>query len=194
MRSMGMDTPQGFLESIDLDAGRTGTPEGRVIRSYMAHHQGMLLCAVANALTGDALSRSFCRMPKVRAFLLLLREREDLRRPVTLTLPKARRQAAPVPQIPAVQLAPLRLPVEAALLGGGRAFLLQSAGGLGVMGYEKILISRFTRDPSRREGIQFYVMESGRLWQPFDPRLSGSAAAEDGCLIYTREHRSSACA
>lgn len=189
MRSMGMDTPQGFLESIDLDAGRTGTPEGRVIRSYMAHHQGMLLCAVANALTGDALSRSFCRMPKVRAFLLLLREREDLRRPVTLTLPKPRRQAAPVPQIPAVQLAPLRLPVEAALLGGGRAFLLQSAGGLGVMGYENVLISRFTRDPSRREGIQFYVMESGRLWQPFDPRLSGSAAAEDGCLIYTREHR-----
>ena len=58
------------------------------MRSHMAHHQGMLLCAVANALTGNALSRAFCRMPKVRAFLLLLREREDRHRPVTLTLPK----------------------------------------------------------------------------------------------------------
>ena len=67
MHSLGLDTPQGFLESIDLDTQRTGVPEGRIVRSHMAHHQGMLLCAVANALTGNALSRAFCRMPKVRA-------------------------------------------------------------------------------------------------------------------------------
>lgn len=189
MHSLGLDTPQGFLESIDLDTQRTGVPEGRIVRSHMAHHQGMLLCAVANALTGDALSRAFCRMPKVRAFLLLLREREDRHRPVTLTLPKPRREAAPAPQMPQVPLAPLRLPVEAALMGGGKAFLLQSAGGLGVMGYDNIFINRFTRDPSCREGIQFYLLESGRLWEPFDPRLSGKVWAEDGCLVYTREHR-----
>ena len=49
-------------------------------------------------------------------------------------------------------------------MGGGKAFLLQSAGGLGVMGYDNIFINRFTRDPSCREGIQFYLLESGRLW------------------------------
>ena len=74
-------------------------------------------------------------------------------------------------------------------MGGGKAFLLQSAGGLGVMGYDNIFINRFTRDPSCREGIQFYLLESGRLWEPFDPRLSGKVWAEDGCLVYTREHR-----
>ena len=110
MHSLGLDTPQGFLESIDLDTQRTGVRGGRIVRSHMAHHQGMLLCAVANALTGDALSRAFCRMPKVRAFLLLLREREDRHRPVTLTL---LRPAGPSPpQMPQVPLAPLRLPVE----------------------------------------------------------------------------------
>ncbi len=189
MRSLGMETPQGFLESIDFHPARADTPEGRVVRSHMAHHQGMLLCAIANALTGDALCRAFCRMPKVRAFLPLLREREDSRRPVTLTLPKPRRSAQPAPAQLSVSLSPLRLPVEAALLGGGRAFLMQSAGGLGVMGDQDVLINRFTRDPSRREGIQFYLMEAGRLWQPFDPRLSGKVVLEDGCLVYFREHR-----
>ena len=41
----------------------------------MAHHQGMALCAIANALTGGVLERTFEKDPRVRAIEPLLEEK-----------------------------------------------------------------------------------------------------------------------
>ena len=189
MRTLGMWTPHGFYESVDTDPARSGEEAYRIVRSHMAHHQGMLFCALVNALTDGALVRAFCRLPMVRAYTLLLKERAELRRPQALTLPKPRPDAVASAAYPSVSLAPLALPVEAALVSGGHAFLLQSASGLGVMGFDDLYINRFSRDASRREGIQFYLLEKGRMWQPFDPRFPGEVRAEDGCVTVVREHR-----
>ena len=50
-------------------------PKGKrsvVVRSYMAHHQGMSLVALANALLADVMTRRFHAEPMVRAIDLLL--------------------------------------------------------------------------------------------------------------------------
>jgi cyclic beta-1,2-glucan synthetase len=66
----------GFHEAIDFSADRvTDKSVGRVVRSFMAHHQGMSLLAIVNTLFDDVMPRRLERDPIVRATELLLEER-----------------------------------------------------------------------------------------------------------------------
>ena len=67
-------------------------------------------------------------------------------------------------------------------MGGGKAFLLQSAGGLGVMGYDNIFINRFTRDPSCREGIQFIFWSPAACGNPLIPACRARCGRRTVCL------------
>ena len=60
----------GLFEAIDF---RDGEP--RCVASHMAHHQGMLFCAIANALTDGILWRSKMQLPEFRALEPLLQEK-----------------------------------------------------------------------------------------------------------------------
>jgi cyclic beta-1,2-glucan synthetase len=58
----------GFYEALDFTRQRV--PETRsvaLVRAYMAHHQGMTLVSLANALLGAAVRRRFQREPLIRA-------------------------------------------------------------------------------------------------------------------------------
>jgi cyclic beta-1,2-glucan synthetase len=66
----------GFYESIDYTAERLPQDQKRaVIRTFMAHHQGMGLVALDNLINRDAMQRRFHAEPIVQATELLLQER-----------------------------------------------------------------------------------------------------------------------
>ena len=82
----GAEGAYGFYEAIDYTPDRV--PEGEravVVRSYMAHHQGMSLVALANALLDDVMPRRFHAEPMVRAVELLLQERVPSDPPIVET-------------------------------------------------------------------------------------------------------------
>src|SRR5262249_712041 len=82
----GGEGPFGYYEAIDYTADRL--PKGQrwqVIRSYMAHHQGMVFLALANALLDDVVPRRLAAAPMVRAVELLLPERVPLDGPAIHT-------------------------------------------------------------------------------------------------------------
>ena len=82
----GGEGEYGFYEAIDYTPDRL--PKGKrsvVVRSYMAHHQGMSLVALANALLADAMTRRFQAEPMVRAVDLLLEERVPSDAPIIET-------------------------------------------------------------------------------------------------------------
>jgi cyclic beta-1,2-glucan synthetase len=54
-------------------AGVTGAPE--VVRCFMAHHQGMALLAIDNALLGNRMQERFHHDPLVQSTEFLLEER-----------------------------------------------------------------------------------------------------------------------
>jgi cyclic beta-1,2-glucan synthetase len=84
LRAEGGEGRYGFYEAIDFTPGRV--PEGRrsqVVLSYMAHHQGMSLVAIAARFTDDAMRRRLHAEPMVRAAELLLQERVPLDAPLT---------------------------------------------------------------------------------------------------------------
>jgi hypothetical protein len=66
----------GFYEAIDYTPSRV--PRGKphaVVRSFMAHHQGMSLLAFAHVLLDQPMQRRFMSDPLARATELLLQER-----------------------------------------------------------------------------------------------------------------------
>ena len=80
MLEMGWADDHGLYEAADyLHAGPGEGPA--LVRSHMAHHQGMILCALCNALTGDSLRKDFMGIPQARALSLLLEERPCAGRP-----------------------------------------------------------------------------------------------------------------
>lgn len=71
MASMDWVGDYGFYEAADYTEGR----EPRMVRSWMAHHQGMSLLALTNLLRDGAFQRWFHSTPIVRAAELLLHEK-----------------------------------------------------------------------------------------------------------------------
>jgi hypothetical protein len=72
MAANGWWTRHGYFESIDY-SGAGGVPE--VVHCFMAHHQGMALLAIDNALLGNRMQERFHHDPLVQSTEFLLEER-----------------------------------------------------------------------------------------------------------------------
>ncbi len=89
MEKMGWLGEFGFYESADYSANRQPLPDSEqpghgserngsqyvLVRSWMAHHQGMSLLAITNLLADKPFQRWFHSDPRVRATELLLHEK-----------------------------------------------------------------------------------------------------------------------
>jgi cyclic beta-1,2-glucan synthetase len=81
-------TSFGFYESIDFTAERhTEKQKFAVVKSFMAHHQGMSLVAIDNVINQNIMQKRFHNEPSVKATSLLLQER--IPRVLIPALPKA---------------------------------------------------------------------------------------------------------
>jgi cyclic beta-1,2-glucan synthetase len=92
----GLEGAYGYYEAIDYTHGKTDETEsagrrasdsqGTVVRAFMAHHQGMTLVSLANALLGDPMVKRFHADPRVRPRSCCCRRTRRL-----ITLPTGRR-------------------------------------------------------------------------------------------------------
>ncbi len=73
LKRLGAYGALGLYEALDYSKKRSAMPPA-VVKSHMAHHQGMILCAASNVLTDHALSAIFCSIPAADAFRYLLCE------------------------------------------------------------------------------------------------------------------------
>jgi cyclic beta-1,2-glucan synthetase len=169
---LAVDRRYGLVEAVDFTADRAGPGQRfTAVNAYMAHHQGMILCAIGNALKDDILVRRFAREPRMGLVSLLLSERipkelpseieriEELDRPAVAGPPL--RVAAPW-KPPA--LAPFP---QVNLLGNGRMSSWISEGGGGGLRWHRKALTRFLPDATRDgDGLWIYVadQESGALW------------------------------
>lgn len=71
MQELGWTGRYGFYEAADYST----QPTGELLRTWMAHHQGMSLLAACNVLCDNPLQRYFHTEPQVLATELLLQER-----------------------------------------------------------------------------------------------------------------------
>ena len=76
LAALGARAEYGFIEALDFTPGRqTGTEAFAPVSTFMAHHQGMTVVALANVLLGRAAQRWGMANPQIEAVASLLHER-----------------------------------------------------------------------------------------------------------------------
>jgi len=140
----------GFFEAIDYTAARQRRGQScTVVRSFMAHHQGMSLLAIAYQLLNRPMQRRFASDRLFQAVMLLLQER--IPRVTALFSHTAR--LAEVASTSLVEAIPIRVlasadtPIpEVQLLSNGRYHVMVSNAGGGYSRWKDLAVTRWRED------------------------------------------------
>ena len=170
-RAGGVGT-YGFYEALDYTRERL--PEGvivAVIRTYMAHHQGMSIVALANVLLDGRMRERFHAQPMIQATELILQERAP--RDVAVIRPQAREVLAPEATL-AIEAPTSRRFTSASdplprthLLSNGRYCVMLTTAGAGYSHCGPLAVTRWREDTTRDNWGTFVFLRdarSGAVW------------------------------
>jgi cellobiose phosphorylase len=177
----------GFYEAVDYTPSRL--PPGQTsatIRSFMGHHQGMSLLALACLLLDRPMQRRFLSCPALRACDLLLQERvpqtaakifsEDFE------LGESRKLAAGGESVMRVFTNPSLPSPEVHLLSNGRYHVVVSNAGGGYSRWRDLAVSRWREDATRDcWGTFIYLRDTatGEFWSTaYQPTLRNTKRYE----------------
>ncbi|HKB02708.1 MAG TPA: glucoamylase family protein [Gemmataceae bacterium] len=170
LRACGGEGPYGFYEALDFTPDRLEKGDRcKAVKEYMAHHQGMGLCAITNRLKGDVHPRRLRAEPAVRAVELLLHERVPIDAP-ELRDPEEHTEGAGAPASDAVNRRLTRADTPAPrphLLSNGHYTVMVTNAGAGYSTCRGLAVSRWRWDPtSDGYGTFLYVRDvaTGRAW------------------------------
>lgn len=153
LRDVGGEGEYGFYEAIDFTRDRLKKGEQwRVVKSYMAHHQGMGLCAITNRLLGDVHCQRLYAEPAVRAVELLLQERVPLDAPEVRAPDTDTEAAIPATATTEVsrRLATAATPApRCQVLSNGQYTVLITNAGAGYSARRGLAVTKWRTDPTR---------------------------------------------
>jgi len=172
LEAIGARGRYGFYEALDFTRARV--PDGErvaIVRAFMAHHQGMTITAIADALLDGVMRNRFHAEPIVQATELLLQERVP--REVTATPPSvsetisatriremegpgAWQRASPHSATPTTQL-----------LSNGRYSMMLTAAGSGYSAWRDLAVTRWREDATCDDWGSYVFLRdvaSGEVW------------------------------
>ena len=168
---LGLRDRYGFFEAVDFTPERL--PVAGVlspVRSYMAHHQGMISAAIGNVLNDNILIRRFGREPRMRATELLLQERipweSPSEQPTETGAMTADLTRVPIPTLHGWTASDQPGP-QLHVLGNGSLASWISDAGDSVLWWRGQALTRWTGDSIRRSGkARIYLCErgNGAVW------------------------------
>ena len=187
LAAAGFEGRYGFYEAIDYTPSRVPRAQSNIIvRSYMAHHQGMSLVAFAHVLLDRPMQRRFESVPIFQATTLLLQEKVPKATALYSApeeLPETHRIAdLPEPSVRVFQSPNTSVP-EVQLLSNGKYHVMVSNAGGGYSRWKDMAVTRWREDTTRDQwGTFCYIRDvaTGRFWssahQPTVKRLESYEA------------------
>ena len=163
----------GFYEAVDYTPSRI--PRGKhhaIVRTFMAHHQGMSLLAFAHVLLNQPMQRRFMSDPLARATELLLQERVP-KQGATLHPHAAEVSAAARPAatesgaIMRVFSDPNTVLPEVHLLSNGSYHVMATHAGGGYSRWHDLAVTRWREDATSDDWGTFIYLrdrDTGRYW------------------------------
>ncbi|UCH59180.1 MAG: hypothetical protein JSV61_13300, partial [Anaerolineales bacterium] len=161
----------GFYEAVDFTPKRlTMGEKGAIIRSFMIHHQGMIMVSLVNTLLDKPMVHRFHADPQVRSIELLLQERLPASIPaidlpgeqVAMARPTQPRKMAASWQVPSNTIYPW-----VHYLSNGRYGVMITKSGAGFSRWRDIDLTRWRTDTTLDDwGTWIYIrdQDSGELW------------------------------
>ena len=153
LSASGVEGQFGFYEAVDYTPARQRRGEKHaVLRSYMAHHQGMSLLSLSYLLLDRPMQKRFTSDPLFQAALLLLQER--IPRTSAFHVHGAEltgvESGADSPQMPIRVLDNPDTPVpEVQLLSNGRYHVMLTNAGGGYSRWNDLAVTRWREDVTR---------------------------------------------
>jgi cellobiose phosphorylase len=197
----------GFVEALDYTPHKGPMVDGEPaqdharlhrVQAYFAHHQGMSLVALDNAVLRAPMVRRFHSDPRVQATEPLLQERVPRYVPVTRPRPPESTRVEPV--VPALSprrfSSPHTLYPSAHFLSNGQYTAVVTNGGGGASSWRGRAVTRQRDDATCDSGSQFIYLRdvrSGLLWsaayQPVarEPERYRVNYRADGALYFRRD-------
>jgi cyclic beta-1,2-glucan synthetase len=179
LKDEGVEGEYGYFDAVDYtprmdgassapSAERHGLP-GVLVKTYMAHHQGMALVAIANVLDGRRMVERFHADPRVQATELLLQERAPRHALIIRPRPDdGTRLSAPVPPAAVRRYrSPYTTFPHAQFLSNGRYTVVVTNAGGGASFCGGRAITRTRSDATCDPGSQFLYLRdvrSGLVW------------------------------
>lgn len=172
----------GFYEALDFTPSRLPDNQSvAIVQNFMAHHQGMTIVAIANALHAGQMRTRFHDDPIIQSCELLLQER--IPQEMAIVRPRAaemKASLAPNSQdVSSVRRLPssrLGAPVTH-LLSNGRYSVMLTSAGAGYSRWCNLAITRWQEDATRDHWGSFLFLQdvnSGDTWSPCAQPLGNS--------------------
>jgi len=167
----GFEGRYGFYEAIDYTPSRV--PRGQsaaVVRSFMAHHEGMSFLSLAYLLLDRPMQRRFESYPSFQATTLLLQERIPRTTPFNshTAEPSGFRSTSSAPEASVRAFSSPSTPIpEVQLLSNGRYHVMITNAGGGYSRWKDIAVTRWREDTvCDNWGTFCYIrdVKSGEFW------------------------------
>ncbi len=186
LAGLGLLGAYGMYEAVDYTPARL--PRGQpfaVVRSFMAHHQGMSLLALESLLLHRPMQRRFESDPQFQATTLLLQERIPAAAAFHLRPSETSevRSTSTGPEMPMRVLHTSDTPApEVQLLSNGRYHVMVTNAGGGYSRWKDIAVTRWREDATRDNwGAFSYIRDvaTGQFWSTaHQPTLKRAEAYE----------------
>ena len=170
LEEQGMYGRYGFYESIDFTSSRLKRGEkNAVIKTYMAHHQGLILLSINNLFNTNILQKRFMANPEIGAVEILLEERM----PENVIITKEQKEK--VEKVKNIDYEtylvrefnkPYDKLASINLISSNDYSIIMDQKGNGYSQYKDIVINRFKRTDNEEQGIFFFFknIKTKRIW------------------------------
>ncbi len=170
LEKCGMYQKYGFYESIDYTPTRLKkAQEYSVVKTYMAHHQGLILLSINNLFKDNILQKRFMKNPQIQAVDILLQERM----PENVIITKEEKEKIEKTKYveeefysqKEITKISTKLP-QVNCLSSNNYTIITNSRGQGYSKYEDILINRYNKTQETDQGILFFFknVKSKRIW------------------------------
>lgn len=170
LEKQGMSGKYGLYESIDYTPSRNAKDSKySIVKTYMAHHQGLILISINNLINNLIMQKRFHNNPEIEAIDILLQER------IPENVIVSKEQKEKVEKIKygnydyySEQVFDKKSPNinQYNLISNGEYSILLDKNGMGRSEYKGRLINRIDTNNTADQGILFFIknIKNNKLW------------------------------
>ena len=161
LEQYGMYNQYGFYESIDFTPERVRKgKQAEVVKTYMAHHQGLILLSINNLINQLILQKRFTENPEIQAVTILLQETM----PEKAIITKEDKEKVEKLKYKDYEdyIVQTYTKIDGRLISGNvisneNYMVAMNQKGEGISKYKNIYVNYFKRTDDNTQGILFYI-------------------------------------